>query len=184
MNKLILLLTLGGVCAAQAQTTNAPRTYFDAYKSSIDAPLIRGMSSIGALTGQVAYPVEIKIERLNVQPTTNTLYAVALRTHLARNVVQTDYIDYDELDGLLNGLQLISQSSHSAVPMDDFEVVYRLRSGLSVAKISNGNKVVIAIKCGDANGTRNQIAPYVLDDLQRFLTAAKAKIDSIAASGQ
>jgi hypothetical protein len=53
-----------------------------------------------------------------------------------------------------------------------------------VAKISNGNKVVIAIKCGDANGTRNQIAPYVLDDLQRLLTAAKAKIDSIAASGQ
>src|SRR5580658_10245464 len=90
MKILIVLLTVCAAWAGQAQTTNAPRTYFDAYKSALDAPLVRGMSSIGALTGQVAYPVEIKIERLNVQPTTNTLYAVAMRTHLARNVVQTD----------------------------------------------------------------------------------------------
>jgi hypothetical protein len=184
MKKFIVLLMMGAAGAVHAQTTNAPRTYFDAYKAALDAPLVRGMSSIGSLTGQVAYPVDIRIERLNVQPSTNTIYAVALRTRLARNVLQVDYIDYDELDGLLRGLQLISQSGHSTVPMDDFEVVYRLRSGLSVAKISNGNKVVIAIKCGDANGTRNQIASYVLDDLQRLLTSAKSKIDAIAASGQ
>jgi hypothetical protein len=109
---------------------------------------------------------------------------VAVRTQLARNSLQVDYIDYDELDGLIQGLQLISQSDHGVAPMDDFEVVYRVRSGLSVAKISNGNNIVIAIKCGDANGTRNQIAPYVLDNLRGLLVAAKSKIDAIVASGQ
>ena len=81
-------------------------------------------------------------------------------------------------------LHLISQAEHTVVPMDDFEVVYRVRSGLSVAKISNGNNVVIAIQCGDASSTRNQIAPYVLENLQTLLASAKAKIDTIAASGQ
>jgi hypothetical protein len=184
MKTLIVLLTASAACAVQAQTTNAPRTYFDVYKSALDTPIARGMSSIGLLPGQVAYPVEIRVERLNVQSSTNIIYAVAVRTRLPHNVLQVDYIDYDELAGLLRGLQLISQADHSNTPMDDFEVVYRLRSGLSVAKISNGNNIVIALKCGDANGTRNQIAPYVLDDLQRLLTAAKAKIESIAASGQ
>jgi hypothetical protein len=184
MKTLIVLLTACAALAAQAQTTNAPRTYFDAYKSAIDAPLVRGVSTIGALTGQVTYPVDIKIERLNVRPSTNTTYAVALRTHLAHGTFQVDYIDYDELAGLIAGLQLMGQSGHAVVPMDDFEVVYRLRGGLSVAKISNGNNIIIAIKSGDANGTRNQIAPYVLDDLQRLLTEAKAKIETIAASGQ
>jgi len=177
-------LTLSAACVVQAQLTNAPRTWFDAYKSTLETPLIRGMSSMGILNGQVGYPVDIRIERLNVQLTTNTIYAVAVRTRLARNVLQVDYIDYDELDGLIRGLSLISQSGHSVVPMDDFEVVYRVRSGLSVAKISNGNNVVIAIKCGDANGTRNQMAPYVLDNFQGLLVAAKTKIDSIVASGQ
>ena len=184
MKKLIILLTAGAAWAVQAQTTNAPRTYFDAYKSTLEAPLVRGMSSIGKLSGQVTYPVEIRVERLIVRPATNAIYAVAMRSRLAHDVLQVDYIDYDELDGLIRGLQLISQSDHSVAPMDDFEVVYRVRSGLSVAKISNGNNVIVAIKCGDDNATRNQIAPYVLDDLQRLLAAAKSKIETIAASGQ
>jgi hypothetical protein len=184
MKQIILLLALGVTFVTDAQTTNAPRTWFDAYKSTLEAPLVRGMTSIGALTGQVRYPVDVRVERLNVSPTTNTTYAVAIRTQLARNTLQVDYIDYDELDGLIQGLQLISQSEHAVVPMDDFEVVYRLRSGLSVAKISNGNNIVIAIKCGDANATRNQIAPYVLDNLRGLLVAAKTKIDAIIASGQ
>ncbi len=184
MKRLIILLTLSAAWVVPAQTTNAPRTWFDAYKATLDTPLIRGMSGIGALSGQIGYPVDIRVERLNVRATTNTIYAVAVRTRLARNVLQVDYIDYDELDGLIRGLHLISQAEHSVVPMDDFEVVYRVRSGLSVAKISNGNNVVIAIQCGDASSTRNQIAPYVLENLQTLLASAKAKIDTIAASGQ
>ena len=184
MKKIIILLTLAIAAAADGQTTNAPRTWFDAYKSTLETTLFRGMSRIGSLPGQVHYPVDVRVERLIISATTNTTYAVAVRTQLARNSLQVDYIDYDELDGLIQGLQLISQSDHGVVPMDDFEVVYRVRSGLSVAKISNGNNIVIAIKCGDANGTRNQIAPYVLDNLHGLLVAAKSKIDAIAASGQ
>jgi hypothetical protein len=184
MKKFIILLTFTAASFVQAQTTNAPRTWFDAYKSTLDTPLVRGTSTIGALSGQLGYPVDIRVERLNVRPTTNTVYAVALRTHLTRNATQVDYIDYDELDGLIRGLRLIGQSDHSIAPMDDFEVVYRLRSGLSVAKISNGNNMTIVIQCGDANSTRNQLAPEVFANFQVLLAAAKTKIDAIAASGQ
>jgi len=184
MKKLLVLLAVCAALAAKAQTTNAARTYFESYKSAFDTPLVRGISSIGPLSGQVTYMVDIKIERLNVQPITNTTYAVAVRTHLAHGAFQVDYIDYDELDGLIRGLQFMAQSAHAIVPMDDYEVVYRLRSGLSVAKVSNGNNVVIAIKCGDASGTRNQIAPLALDDLRRLLAEAKVKIEAIAAGGQ
>ncbi len=37
---------------------------------------------------------------------------------------------------------------------------------------------------GDPAAAKNQMAPFVLDDLGRYLTAAKAKLDSVAASGQ
>jgi hypothetical protein len=183
MKKLITIQALACATVLHAQTTNAPRTWFDAYKSTLEAPLIRGMTTIGTLTGQVAYPVEVRVERLMIKSTTNVTYAVAVRTRLP-NDLQVDYIDYDELDGLIQGLKLMSRSEHSVVPMDDFEVVYRLRSGLSVAKISNGNTITIAIKCGDISGTRNQIAAYELDTFQGLLSTAKSKIDAIIASGQ
>jgi hypothetical protein len=183
MKKLIIILTLFCAPFIRAQTTNAPRTWFDAYKSTVEAPLIRGMTTIGNLTGQVKFPVQVRIERLLIKPTTNVTYAVALRTRLPNGWL-VDYIDYDELEGLIQGLKLMSQSGHSVVPMDDFEVVYRLRSGLSVAKISDGNNITIAIKSGDANGTRNQIAAYELDSFQGLLSQAKTKIDAVIAGGQ
>jgi hypothetical protein len=95
-----------------------------------------------------------------------------------------NYIDYDELDGLIRGIQLISQADHTTSPMDNFEAVYRTRCGLSILKVSNGNRLTVVIKSGDPAATRNQLAPFVLDDLGKFLTAAKAKLDAVAAGGQ
>jgi succinate dehydrogenase hydrophobic anchor subunit len=171
-------------CAARAQSTNAPLTYFEAYSAVADAPLVKGMSSIGILNNQITYPVEVRAERLTNLQTTNTLYAVSLRTRVAARQLLVDYIDYDELDGIIRGIQWISQADHSASPMDNFEAIYRTRCGLTVYKVSNGGKYTIVMKSGDPAVGRNQMAPFVLDDLGRYLTAAKAKIDSVAASGQ
>ena len=183
MRRLILLLILIPAAAVDAQTTNAPRTYFDAFNATPDALLIRGMTTIGALNSQISYPVEIRAERLTNPQTTNSVYAVSLRTKVARQT-QIDYIDYDELDALIRSVPLISQANNSITPLDNFEAVFRTRSGLSIAKVGKGNKTVIAMTSGDVNGVRNQMAPFVLDDLGRYLVAAKAKLDTVAASGQ
>ena len=184
MKKLAVLLTFLAVAAAHGQTTNTPSTWFGVYNSTVGATLVRGMSPIGSLTGQVTYPVDLRVERLTIDHSTNSTYAVAVRTRFSKSVSHVDYIDYDELDGLIRGLATMSAANHNSAPMDDFEVVYRLRCGMSVAKISNGNNIVIAIRSADANGTRNQIASYVLDDFQRLLSTAKSKIETIAAGGQ
>jgi hypothetical protein len=189
MKRLILLLTLSFAAAAGAQTTttitttNAPRTYFDAFKATPDALLVRGMTAIGVLNNQIEYPVEIRIERLINQLSTNSAYAVCLRTKVGQ-VTQVDYIDYDELPALIQSVPLISQANTSIAPMDSFETVFHTRGGLTIAKIGKATKTVITMTSGDVNGVRNQMAPFVLDDFGRYLVAAKAKIDAIAASGQ
>jgi hypothetical protein len=142
------------------------------------------MSSIGLLSSQITYPVEVRAERLVNLQTTNTVYAVSLRTRLSARQVQVDYIDYDELDGLIRGIQLVSQADHSTTPMENFEAVYRTRCGWTIFKVSSASKFTIAMKSGTPSAGRNQMAPFVLDDLGRYLTAAKAQLDSVAASGQ
>ncbi len=184
MKKIILLLALVAGWTLNAQTTNMPRTYFEAYNAVADAPLLKGMSVIGTLNSQINYAVEIRAEVLTNLLSSNTVYGVSLRTRVSAKQVEVDYIDYDELDGLIRGIQLISQTALSPVQMDNFEAAYRTRCGLSVLKVSNGNKVTILLKSGDPLATRNQMASFVLDDLGRYLTAAKAKLDAVAAGGQ
>ncbi|HUD49114.1 MAG TPA: hypothetical protein VMR33_19955 [Candidatus Baltobacteraceae bacterium] len=185
MKSIILLLALGGALTLNAQTTtNTPRTYFEAYNAVADAPLLKGITVIGTLNNQINYPVEIRVEALTNLQTSNTVYAVSLHTRLSSKQLEVDYIDYDELDGLIRGVQFVSQTAHGQNEMDSFEAAYRTRSGLSVLKVSNGNKLTILMRSGDVLGARNQMASFVLDDLGRYLTAAKAKLDSLASGGQ
>jgi len=60
------------------------------------------------------------------------------------------------LDALIRGVQYISQANSSITPLDNFEAVFRTRSGLSIAKVGRGNKVVIAITSGNTNVVHNQ----------------------------
>jgi hypothetical protein len=184
MKKLILLLVLLSGWTLHAQTTNAPRTYFEAYNDAIDAPLVKGMSVIGSLNNQVDFPVEIRAEMLTNLQTSNSVYAVSLRTRVGGKQTVVDFIDYDELDGFIRGIQLISQTTQSPVATDSFEAVYRTRCGFSLLKVSDGAKATILMKSGDPLGARNRMAAFVLDDLVRYLTAAKAKLDILASGGQ
>lgn len=176
-------MTLSLAAGVNGQITNAPRTYFEAFNATPDALLIKGSSTIDTLNNQINYPVEVRAERVSNPQTTNSIYAVSLRTTFPQ-LVQVDYVDYDELDALIRGVQYISQANSSITPLDNFEAVFRTRSGLSIAKVGRGNKVVIAITSGNTNVVHNQMASFVLDQLGRDLTAAKTKIDAVAASGQ
>ena len=174
--------------AAHGQLTNfnsyAARTYYEAFNATPDALLVKGSSSIGTLSDQITYPVEIRAERLTNPQSSNSVYAVSIRTALGQQT-QVDYIDYDELDAVIRGVQAISQANSTITPLDNFETVIRTRSGLSIAKVGRGTKVTMTITCGAPGCARNQIlAPWVLDTLGRTLSQAKAKLDLVAASGQ
>ena len=185
MRNLILLLIVLLAAAAEGQNrwTNTPTTYYAAANATPDAVLVKGMTVIGTLANQVSYPVEVRAERLTNLQTTNTVYAVSLRTRLQQQT-QVDYIDYDELDTLIRSLGYLSQAGSSITPMDNFEAVFRTRGGLSIAKVGRGTKTAITMTSADTFAVHNEMASFVLDDLARYLTAAKAKIDSIVASGQ
>ena len=172
MKKLIFLLAVFGVLAARAQT-NEIRTYFEARKYAADAPLVRGMSSV---QGVQSLFLEVRAETLTNLRGSNTVRAVSLRGRVS-NYTDVDYIDYDELNGLIAGLQYVAQADHTVTPMDEFEAIYRTRSGFTVSKTSSGGNATIIVKSGRDDAQRVQIESYTLNDLIQALTAAKAKLD-------
>jgi hypothetical protein len=185
MKNLILLLMLGlsSTLHAQTQPTNSPRTYFQSYNLTADVPLLKGITVIGTINSQITYPVEIRAERLINLQTSNTISAVTIHTRL-NGQTSVDCIDYDELDGLIRAIQLIAQTDGSLSGMDTYEAVFRTRCGMSIFKVTNNTtKLNIEMRSGDIGGIRNQMASFVLDDLGKYLTAAKAKLDSLASVG-
>src|SRR5665213_3761072 len=102
MKKIFLsLIMVLAAATSEAQTvTNVPRTNFEVFNSTPDVVLVKGMTVIGVLNNQIKYPVEIRAERLTNQQNSNSVYAVSLHTRVGQPS-QLDYIDYDELGGLI-----------------------------------------------------------------------------------
>jgi len=173
MKTLLVALTVLAALVARAQT-NEIRTYFEARKHYTDAPLLRGMSDV---QGTQSLFVEVRAEMLTNLRGSNTVRAVSLRGRVT-NYTDTDYIDYDELNGLIQGLQYIGQANHTMTPLDNFEAIYRTRSGFTVSKTSDGGNAIIVIKSGRDDAQKVQVQDYVLNDLTQALIAAKAKLDA------
>jgi hypothetical protein len=176
MRKLLLLLIFVSAQFARGQTTNAPKTYFELAFHEIDTPLIRGMAVVPAPDSLF---LAVRVEKLTTTaPGARPVYAISLRGR-AGNYTDVDYIDDDEIDGLIRGIRLISQAGHSITTMDDFEVAYRTRSGFSISKTSSGNNAVIIVKSGRDDGQRVQVETYMLNDLANAIASAKAKLDTL-----
>jgi hypothetical protein len=173
MKTLLILVALLAAGAARAQT-NAIRTYFESHKYTSDAPLLRGMSDV---QGAQSLFVEVRAETLTNLRGSNTVRAVSLRGRVT-NYTDTDYIDYDELNGLIHGLEFIAQANHTMTPLDNFEALYRTRSGFTVSKTSDGGNAVFIIRSGRDDAQKVQVEAYVLNDLTQALIAAKAKLDN------
>jgi hypothetical protein len=175
MKKLLLVIAFISTAVARGQSTNVPLTLFETRYHAADHPLIRGMAIVPE--AETLF-LEVRAEKLTTLPGSNSVYAVSLRGR-ASNYTDVDYIDEDEVDGLIRGIKLISQASHSITPMDDFEVTYRTRSGFSISKSSSGNNILIIVRSGRNNDQRVQVENYVLDDLAAAISAAKAKLSGL-----
>lgn len=173
MKASLLFLGLFAAVSLHAQT-NEPKTIFELHKDAIDQPLVRGMATIqsGSLF------LEVRAETLTNLHDSTTVRAISLRGRVA-NYSDVDYIDYDEIDGLIKGLQFIAQAGHGLTPLDDFEATYRTRSGFTVQRISHGNNVLIIVQSGRDDRQRVQIQDFVLTDLTQAITAAKNRLDSL-----
>jgi len=156
------------------EVTNPPATTFERLYHTTDAPLVRGMA---AVPEPETLFLEVRVEKITVGGGPPA-FAVSLRGR-ASNYTDVDYIDEDELDGLISGIQSITQAGHSVTTLDDFEVTYRTRSGFTVSKSSHGGAVQMVVRSGRRNDQRVQVEDYMLNDLVTALAAAKTKIQSL-----
>lgn len=160
------------------QITNTPPTLFESFSITKDAVMIKGISHIGELEGQVAYPIEVRVEELiNIQ-TSNKVYGVVLRSKTPRQTV-INYIDYDELDPLLSGMRYIVQLDHNATTLEHFNAYFQTRGGLTVSKYSVDNRNYLAVKTGLPESEPNIMDLPAMAQFETLLVAAKTKLDAI-----
>ena len=91
----------------------------------------------------------------------------------------TSYIDYDEIESLLKGIEYISKIDSKITKLTQFQADYKTKGELEVSTYSNDGKVSAAVGSGTIYPAR---AYFDFEDIQKIKSAldnAKKTLDSI-----
>jgi len=158
-----------------------PRTKLEAIEWQYERVLIKGFSQIATFT---ARDVEVRVDAVELKDTATATRAIglviALRETGENPRENRSYVDYDEIDRLLQGLTAIGRVNESVTKLAGFEARYRTLGDLEFLVFRQSRSGIAA---SVTSGICERVtAPLSLDDLDRLkahIVEAKTRLDEI-----
>jgi hypothetical protein len=178
------LMIVSSPVAAQepVETELEPRTKLEAFQARTGIVIIKGFSRIGLAAGLDGTSIEVENREFRDAGSNAREYGITVEVREAGNAGRRSlsYIDYDEIDPLLKGLEYLSKIDNSVTQLNRFEADYRTRGDLLVtAASSRGGGVTLVISSGHF---RRATSLFRLEDLKvirGLIIEAKNQLDAI-----
>ena len=158
-----------------------PRTKLEAIEWQYERVLVKGFSQIATFT---ARDVEVRVDAVELKDTATATRAIglviALRETGENPRENRSFVDYDEIDRLLQGLTAIGRVNESVTKLAGFEARYRTLGDLEFLVFRQSRSGIAA---SVTSGICERVtAPLTLDDLDRLkahIVEAKTRLDEI-----
>lgn len=182
LQSLFMLPLLAGVCAAQGQQPSPePEEFLTRLEATLEktgAVIVKGSTGLGSVSGVRGTASVTSWEILDAG-TGRREYGVGvtIRDDERPGVEERAYVDYDEIDPLIAGLNDILKLENSATKLARFEAQYRTRGELAVFRFNTQGGYGAAVSIGGRRGPRLVLRPSGLVEFRDLLESAKAVID-------
>jgi hypothetical protein len=191
MRKILLatLLAVPFIAAAQEQadaTKAPPATKLEAFSARTGIVLVKGFTNLGTVNGMGRVSIDVREFRDASNPK-SAQYGVAFEVKESGRLERenTSYIDEDEIDSLIQGLDYISRIDRSVTTFGNFEAHYRTKGDLSLVVFSgSGGAISLAISSGRIGRTRAFLKLADTEQIRTLLGEAKKAIASAKAGGK
>ena len=182
---LFLLLAISGVCVAQDGTQFSPEpelipTKLEALLEKTGAVIVKGTTNIGSVTGLRGAAFVTSWEIFDAQ-TGHRDYGISIEikenAQAERERGDVAYVDFAELEPLINGLDSLLKLDNTATKLATFEAQYKTNGYLSVFRFNTPGGYGTAVSAGGRRGPRLILRPTGLGEFRDLLKSAKAIID-------
>ena len=182
---LISLLCLTPLCCA-AQEPSAPLLYPEEQPTSLEifeartgAVVIKGHAEIGRLQG-TGGTLRIVAQEMTDTRSRQKIYGLLLE---ARDASATEretraYMDYEEIEPLLQALDQIIRIDRTITELANFEAAYRTTGGLEVIAFNGRQEMQMGVFVGRYRRLRVYFPLARMAELRRVLVEARAQLDA------
>ena len=178
----LVLFTLILFTGYAQESTETNKTKLEQFSTKTGVVLVRGFHKIGSTTGLYSTSVNVQSkEFINVSDETRE-YGITVESFKEDgryDKSHTSFIDYDEIDSLIEGINYISSLKSDVTKLKDFQADYKTRSNLEISTFSSGRKILAAVTSGTIGGVTAYFNLTDLEKVKLLIIKAKEKIDSI-----
>jgi len=183
----LLRLTLVGwavlTVSSSAQDTNVfgwvPATKLEAFETNVSSVIIKATSEVGSLAVNSGL-LEVRCREITDTATARKEQGLAIDLTVRGGTKDKMLVDYDELDGLLKGVEYLSKIDVAVTSLDTFDAVYTTRGGFRVAVLGNRRTSAITFAVRDARTYTPPLAfsRSEMTRLWELIGQAKKELDS------
>jgi hypothetical protein len=172
------------MCSARGQEQEncipaPPATKLEVFSSQSGVVLIRGFSRIGSIRGKglvTVAAIEIRAANNTKMRVTGLSFTVKESESSAKE--KTSFVDYDELDSLLKGIDYISGADRNITHLTNFIAEYRTQGDFSVMTFGTASGIHLAVASGTCGKLTAHFETTELTQLKTLIENGKAAIDS------
>ena len=181
----LFLLTTAVVCAAQeARPTPTPeefQTKLESLMSETGAVIVKGYTRVGSMNGSRGTAYFTAWEVINARTGRREQGVTVEIGDAAANrpdIEERAYIDYDELDPLLKGIDYLLKLDDKATKLSRYEAQYQTRGGLVLVTFNTPNGYLSAISTWGGRRPRFVLRQTGLAEFKNLLESAKDVLDA------
>jgi hypothetical protein len=156
--------------------TQKTTTKLEQFQAKTGIVVVRGYTKVGSVSGTGgSVSVDARDFRDARNPQTR-LTGVSIEVFNNGGRTNTAFIDNDEIESLLAGLDYISKVTKDITPLSSFEIEYRTKGDFSITVFNTSNNgLSAAVSAGRIGKTLVYIPLQKLTELRQLILDAKSK---------
>ena len=175
------VLVCGGASKQKQKLTKQEQeTKLEAFKNQTGTVIITGRSDIGTVSARGSVEV-VCIEIKDVKSEQRQM-GIVIEVKKSGRYESEDraFVDYDEIESLLGGIDYVSKVTASSTKLSRFEAGYKTSGELSIVTFGavSGN-IEVAVSAGSFGSTSAFMTKAKLSELRSIIAKAKEKLDEI-----
>jgi len=155
-----------------------PATKLEAFQAKTGIVIVRGFTTVGSIRGMGLVTVDAREFKDASAPTVrSTGVSIAVKESGRLERENTAYIDSDEIQSLLTGIDYIAKASASVTSLNNFEIEYRTKGDFRVTVFNDSSgKLSVAISAGRVIRSSAYLSMEQLQSLRALILTAKGAV--------
>jgi hypothetical protein len=163
----------------------APKTQLEAFTGENGVVVIKGYTEVGSVSGTGKVDVTaMTFRNANTGKETSGI-VVEVKSAAAYSTASRSFVDYDEIAGLLTGMEYVYRSEESSTKLKNFEATYSTKGELKVTVFSVGaGKRNATIQVGAIGSSQVFFGVEKLPQFAQLIIKAKGILDNPDTAGE